>query len=70
MKKLSILGVVSRNVRARIEQSGYTQNQVAELLGVDKGNFSAQIKTGNFKIGRLYSLAEILGCKAKDFLSE
>jgi transcriptional regulator with XRE-family HTH domain len=61
---------VSANITAAILASGMSQNAVAEKLGVNSGNFSNQLRTGNFRIDRLYSLAEILDCDIGDFFSE
>lgn len=61
---------VSANITARIAASEMSQNSVAEKLGLSSGNFSVQLKSGNFKIDRLNSLADILRCDIGDFFSE
>jgi DNA-binding Xre family transcriptional regulator len=58
---------VSANITAKILASGMSQNSVADKLGVESGNFSVQLRSGNFRIDRLDSLAEILGCHVGDF---
>lgn len=58
---------VSANITARIAASGMSQNAVADQLGITSGNFSIQLRSGNFKIDRIYSLAQILGCDIAEF---
>jgi transcriptional regulator with XRE-family HTH domain len=58
---------VSANITAKIAASGMSQNAVADQLGVTSGNFSIQLRSGNFKIERLYSLAQILKCNIEEF---
>lgn len=62
---------VSDNIRAKREEAGLTQSQLADKLGVTKG-FMSQIERGS-KIPSLIlgaMIAEICNCDIKDLLKD
>lgn len=65
---MTIYETVSENVRAAIDASELTQSQVAEKLGVDRGNFNTQLHRGKFNLCRLVHVAKILGVSTASLL--
>lgn len=60
---------VSRRIKARRVLKGYTQEEVAKLLGISKGTYvNMENKPLELKFKKIKKLALVLGCKAEDFL--
>ena len=64
----SIGEMIADNIRAERNRKGYTQEQIAEMLGMATKTYLEYEKDAkNIKAGNLYKLAAILGCKVDDF---
>lgn len=72
-KKTQIEAEVSNRVRAFREKKGYTQEALAEVLGVSKG-FIGQIESpssaSTYNLNHLNLLAKEFECSPRDFLPE
>ena len=57
------------DIQGMIKQKGYTQARVAELIGMNTGNFSVMIR-GNITVENLRRIADAIGCKVTDFFAD
>lgn len=66
-----LAGVIGRAIAKHRAASGYTQEQVAEMLGIGNEAVS-RMERGIVMptVARLVELAEIFGCDAADLLTE
>ncbi|WP_116139528.1 helix-turn-helix domain-containing protein [Trinickia diaoshuihuensis] len=69
--EIALAEAVGRSVRARREQAGYTQEQVAEALGLQR-EAVAPVERGTAipTVVRLVELAELFGCNIDALLLE
>lgn len=51
----------SNELKAEIARNGYTQGQVAEMLGMSANTFSAKMKKGKFGLDEADRMIDILG---------
>ena len=60
--------MIADNIRAERNRKGYTQQYVADMLGITTKTYIEYEKDAtNFRAGNLYKLADILECKVNDF---
>lgn len=60
---------ISRRIKARRILKGYTQEELAKILGISKATYvNMENKPLELKFRKIKKLAEALGCKAEDFL--
>ncbi|HDR9128356.1 TPA: helix-turn-helix transcriptional regulator [Burkholderia vietnamiensis] len=69
--EIALAEAVGRNVRARREDAGYTQEQVAEALGLQR-EAVARVERGTAipTVVRLVELAELFNCNVDALLLE
>lgn len=55
-------------LRGRIVEKGYTQETLAEQLGVDNSTFSRKMKANGaaFTVGQMHKIAELLTLSGKE----
>lgn len=58
------------NIQAVIKEKGFTQNEVAERLGVTKSSFSQTVHNENTSIKMMRKIADVIGCKVGDFFRD
>lgn len=58
------------DIQAVIKARGFTQNQVAEALGVTKSSLSQSVHNDNTSIKMMKRIAEVIGCKVGDFFRD
>ena len=60
--------MIADNIRAERNRKGFTQEQIAEMLGLSTKTYIGYERDAkNIKAGNLYKLATILGCRIDDF---
>ena len=58
---------ISRKIKARRILKGYTQEEIAKMLGVSKATYvNMENKPLNLKLKRIKKLAKTLGCKVEE----
>lgn len=69
--EIALAESVGRNIKARREEAGYTQEQVAEALGLQR-EAVARVERGTAipTVVRLVELAELFGCNVDALLLE
>lgn len=67
MKDLAIK--LGSNIRAKRKEADLAQDKFAELADIDR-SYAGRIERGqvNITVDKLYALAEVLGCHARDLL--
>ena len=55
------------DIQSVIKARGYTQNQVAEALGVTKSSLSQSVHNDNTSVKMMRRIADVIGCKVGDF---
>lgn len=58
------------DIQSVIKEKGFTQNQVAEALGVSKSSLSQSVHNDNTSIKMMKRIAEIIGCQVGDFFKD
>lgn len=58
------------DIQAVIKAKGFTQNQVAEALGVTKSSLSQSVHNDNTSIKMMKRIADVIGCKVGDFFRD
>lgn len=58
------------DIQAVIKARGFTQNQVAEALGVTKSSLSQSVHNDNTSIKMMKRIADVIGCKVGDFFKD
>ena len=60
--------MIGSNIRAERSRVGYTQEKVANELGIATKTYIGYEKDAtNLRVGSLINIASILGCKIDDF---
>lgn len=58
---------ISRKIKAKRILKGYTQEEIAKMLGVSKATYvNMENKPLNLNLKRIKKLAKALGCKAEE----
>lgn len=58
---------ISRKIKAKRILKGYTQEEIAKILGVSKATYvNMENKPLNLKLKRIKKLAKALGCKVEE----
>lgn len=58
------------DIQAVIRSRGFTQNQVAEALGITKSSLSQSVHNDNTSIKMMKKIASVIGCKVGDFFRD
>lgn len=58
------------NIQFIIKEKGFTQNEVAEKLGVTKSSFSQTVHNENTSVKMMRKIADVIGCKVGDFFRD
>lgn len=58
------------DIQSIIKEKGFTQNQVAEALGVSKSSLSQSVHNDNTSVKMMKRIAEVIGCKVGDFFRD
>lgn len=58
------------DIKKTIKRFGFTSAQVAEALGITKGALSQIVNRDSVTTKNLESIANVIGCKVKDFFIE
>ena len=58
------------NIQAVIKEKGFTQNEVAEKLGITKSSLSQSVHNENTSVKMMQKIADVIGCKVGDFFRD
>ncbi len=61
---------INMDIQSIIKEKGFTQNQVAEALGVSKSSLSQSVHNDNTSVKMMKRIAEVIGCKVGDFFRD
>ena len=65
------LKYVSNNLRSYRARAGYTQDKVAEILGISRITYcDYEVNPQKVKVEMLQQIADVLNCKLSDFFVE
>ena len=65
------LKYISNNLRSYRARAGYTQDKVAEILGITRTTYcDYEVNPQKVKVETLQQIADILNCKLSDFFVE
>lgn len=65
------LKYVSNNLRSYRARAGYTQDKVAEILGISRITYcDYEVNPQKVKVEMLQQIADVLNCKLSDFFAE
>lgn len=55
--------ILVNNLRAMMVQKGYTQSDIAKMLGISDNTLTSRLKRGVFNSDEMYKLIDILDIK-------
>lgn len=58
------------DIQKVIKEKGFTQNEVAERLGITKSSLSQSVHNENTSIKMMRKIADVIGCKVGDFFKD
>jgi len=50
----------TRKLRGKMVEQGYTQEALSNAMGIDKSTLNRKLKTGEFTVGEVNKIVEIL----------
>ena len=58
------------DIQSIIKEKGFTQNEVAEKLGITKSSLSQTVHNDNTSVKMMKRIADVIGCKVGDFFRD
>lgn len=58
------------DIQKVIRERGFSQNQVADALGVTKSSLSQSVHNDNTSVKMMRRIADIIGCRVGDFFAD
>ncbi|WP_313528738.1 hypothetical protein [Anaerotignum sp.] len=56
------MSVAYRNLKAEQARNGYTNEYVANYLGMSRGNYEAKLRNGRFFVSEIRKLCSLYSC--------